>query len=809
MLSVNLYHQTRSIYTLAFIKKERENTIVVTPDPLSADAFRAKLQEKSADVLTLSKFISDWSESHDLQNDKIWRKSEVLQYLAIAWKKYNCSLPDAAFFQAFKQITELRAFSLNLELIKEVLDEAGPEMAQMIEKLWMLYDVVGIQDEQQAYLNLSESLKKNIDMPYQSKNIIFWGFRFLNGHQIDLLKSLAIRNDVYLPIAKDVYNKAISSDWVSWINGDVELIDTPYEDQYSHVSCYHFAKNRLSESSASLLNHMSAERENFYCDIFLACNRPELNQLREVSFDGLHFKAQTSLFSSYFEEFFKKLEEGYLDQDMSDAISYIKESYHIELKNKKSQSFARIKAMTDLYHTLKSWKDLSDENQLLTKFDLEVLKEVLELNASRASWIPSQQNNRGMIRGVEGLEVFNENVDVLLIAKNEYSGLLGKDSMYSEKTMEFLQAIAPVRRSEFESYFLSFKIKEMLDSPNTHLLLEKEIEESSEFWGQLLSNIEDRIKWCDLPDLPIKEQVDVLEQQVSACPNEKRLITSLSASKLQNYLDCPRKYFFNYCQNLNTDLVSKEVLAANEIGEIEHLALEILFSRQLKGPQELSEQVVADIATAAIEKVTSEKNKEIAPEDYEEVFLEVFHATQRGANGVFSLLENSIENCEYFSEVKLEESYLDLNIKGSIDFLMVEKDFVHLIDFKRSAGSVPTRGEVENYQSIQSWFYLHFVPEKFKSKKLGIWGYLCLRDIASSRLWTSDEIFFQRLKSSPLLSKSVTLMEEREAKQKEFASLLKESIGEMKQQTTFPARPQSQKACQFCSVSTLCHKGGK
>ena len=340
LLCVTLFHNSQNIYPLEFLKKEREQTIVVTPDPFTADTFREKIQKVSGnnplsvhqnDVITLSKFISDWLGQYNKEEDfKIWKKSEVLQYLAIAWKRYNSSLPDAAFFQAFKQITDLRAYTLDIELVREVVDEYGAEMAQMIEKLWPLYQAMGIQDEQQAYLDLAECLKLNVDAPYQQKNIVFWGFRFLNGHQLDLLKSLSIRNDVYVPIPQEVFDMAISSDWVKWLGENIETIDSLEQDLESKIlttrkiEAYQFPKNRLSESIGPLLDlYKSKGPQKFECDLFLTANRPELDLIEEVSLEGLHFKTNTSLLAPYLNQLFKKLSEDYIEQEVESVNFFI------------------------------------------------------------------------------------------------------------------------------------------------------------------------------------------------------------------------------------------------------------------------------------------------------------------------------------------------------------------------------------------------------------------------------------------------------------------------------------------------------
>ena len=66
-----------------------------------------------------------------------------------------------------------------------------------------------IVDEHKSYFLLSEKLRSsNVPVDYPTeRNLVFYGFDFLSASQVDLFKSLALRDDVHIPIYKTVFEK--------------------------------------------------------------------------------------------------------------------------------------------------------------------------------------------------------------------------------------------------------------------------------------------------------------------------------------------------------------------------------------------------------------------------------------------------------------------------------------------------------------------------------------------------------------------------------------------------------------------------
>ena len=296
MLSVILYHHSKNLKKLDFLDAPERPVQMICPNPLVADAVRSTLTRYSSDfekidVLTISRFIGNAFQELGIEKN-VARKSEILKVLAVAWKNFAPDLPDQSFMQVYQHLTDLRSFTLDAELIKESIEDYGEDMAQMILRFWYLLDEMGITDEQKAYVELAKTLregeKAQENENLREQSLLFWGFDFFNAGQVDLLKALSLRNDIYCPVPKAAYDKAISSDWVMWLGEHVKTIDEP--DSENHLRLSYFKKNRLAESLELALTSKGPK------SIFLAQKNPSLHQISEMSLAGAHFKTPINAF---------------------------------------------------------------------------------------------------------------------------------------------------------------------------------------------------------------------------------------------------------------------------------------------------------------------------------------------------------------------------------------------------------------------------------------------------------------------------------------------------------------------------------
>ncbi len=218
MLSIITYETSSELTSLGFLTDTKDlSSVIVCPNPLIADGFREKLDLQSfggaeVEVVTIAKFVSDLVKKHT-EDLKITRKSELMVLLAGVWKSRFAELPDELFHQSFTLFTDLRSYSLDANLINEVLNHLEPQMAEVIAVFWQIADspVLGILDEHAAYSYLAEKIKES-GASESSVNLVFYGFSHLSGSQVDLLKSLALNNELFIPINRAALEYAIDFD---------------------------------------------------------------------------------------------------------------------------------------------------------------------------------------------------------------------------------------------------------------------------------------------------------------------------------------------------------------------------------------------------------------------------------------------------------------------------------------------------------------------------------------------------------------------------------------------------------------------
>ena len=302
-LSVKLYNESDDLFVSDIWCSENKQSIVVCPSPSEADRVRTHLSKderfKLVDVITISKFISNQFSILE-EPPKISRKSELLLSLSIFWKTVFPDYNYQRFIQAFTLLTELRGTSLELETVDEILEHYHPEVRNGVKVLWMSMTDAGMHDEHSSYSILADAYRST-PSPFEhlaDEKIIFYGFGHLSGVQIDLLKSLSIRQEVVIPYRKSLYQKRYQTDWISWILTD-ELDDAEDVDFDISLKTIRFPKNRMAESLFKL--------EASGVDILLGTTRPALRDYLEVPIEGLFFKTPIDLLGDLFTKFESKI----------------------------------------------------------------------------------------------------------------------------------------------------------------------------------------------------------------------------------------------------------------------------------------------------------------------------------------------------------------------------------------------------------------------------------------------------------------------------------------------------------------------
>ncbi len=242
---------------------------VVAPSPQMADIIRRRINNPKLDVITISKFMRD--ELSVLKGDSIsdnYRgKAELLLLLSSLWKQLEMPNGSYELFQrCFRLLTDLRSFSMSPDVLETALEEFDPNIALGVMRMHQVLNSLDIYDEHRSYFELSEQLRSgDIPITYETERaIVFAGFDFLSASQVDLLKAYAIRDEVMVPVYKNVYENRSALDWVSWLesdNSEVKVLDETRPTKNAKLSF--FPKNYLNKALGEKLKEFKRKGPDY------------------------------------------------------------------------------------------------------------------------------------------------------------------------------------------------------------------------------------------------------------------------------------------------------------------------------------------------------------------------------------------------------------------------------------------------------------------------------------------------------------------------------------------------------------------
>ena len=149
MLEVVFYDSNQDLLS----KMQKESApLVICPSPLIADNLRNLLPE--LEIITISKWTADHLKGLGLVRA---RKSELMVKLSAVWKHYFPNEKTTIFLESFELFTELRSFTLNLELLAEFFKELDETIVKSILVFWTYLDQEKLVDEHASYKKVTES----------------------------------------------------------------------------------------------------------------------------------------------------------------------------------------------------------------------------------------------------------------------------------------------------------------------------------------------------------------------------------------------------------------------------------------------------------------------------------------------------------------------------------------------------------------------------------------------------------------------------------------------------------------------------
>ena len=733
--------------------------LIICPSPIVADGLR-RLMPENIEVLTISKWVADYLKTKNLKRSN---KAELMLRLSSVWRHYFPEAEAHLFFKAFEMFTELRSFTLNLELLSEFLKELDEVTTKSILIFWAFLQNDKIIDEHLSYQITSDY---EVERP-----IWIMGFKHLSGIQIDMLKVMSEKTDVSVFFPKDVYLESLSSDWIRWLVPEEKV---EVKAQKKKLRVISFPKNKLN----IVLNSVKKIIPNF--DLALASENLCFNSRQEVSLEGLYFKSPEDIFKVKREELCEVLSEELLASPMGlEDFSNL-----LEVKKKealKKEDFIYYKTLLLFAEALTFYSEFQSSVDIFT---LKIFKMILELNSPRVSLVTLISNPENRLMELNEL-LYRESVYPLaIVASSSYGPLRSQEKKYSEKMIEALRVIAPIKRSGLDFSYLKSELIQILSNNDNILLMEEGLEMIDLSWKEILKNFELEIL-DPKTDYKLKLKKDYLSSVIKKGPYVPK---NISASRLQVYMDCPRKYYFSYIEKINHRAEERLSIAADEMGTIEHNIIEQYFIN-IKIDSNLSFDPVLHHKQCSLALDTFIATNKIVLNDKSKLstFYQLLHHSQ---NGIEFLIKFCLENSALDLGFERGLAENPWGLVGSVDCLVyLPDDKVALFDFKRSGAAIGSKRDTMSFDKIQIWAYL-IVIHRFQEKSIHTWGYLNLSEIETSQIYNEAE--------SQILN--VGIMDN-------FQIKLETIIDNMKGEVNFLATPRTSKVCDFCEVQLFCSKG--
>lgn len=754
--------------------------VFVTPSPAKADGLRTRLSGKSSlDVITIAKFTSNLVEElwKNEEKPQVKRKAELLLIFGILKNKYLPDLGYEQFTQAYNLFSDLRSFTLNEEALTSVLEEQPEVIRQAVQLFWKLLDVTGYLDEHGAYQQIAERLRSSEEQEKLQKTYIFWGFQHLNGQQVDLLKALAIRYEVIIPFPLTLKEKIKKSDWISWLKDiKVSELELPVKEFAPKGTLFPINSREISLHLKTYLQK--------HDQIILGVSKLSAEHIDIIPSQEVRFKIPHQLITPELKEVARDLKNfkgttNDLHQWFVDGI-------------KKAPSLKHFRAYQLYMEALGSISEMTDEEINVDLFFMKLLSEVVNLNQPRTSYVPvSSQEMTIDLKDMSTLEDVDRKRRVILCVDDRFDDIQSLGQNYTESIQKALAALGPLKRNELELLFRQWEFRDLFTHADVTVMMGEGTLKHSLIWKRLFQDIElTKIS----KSTPANERVP---KDYFQTLEKKTFAGSFSASKLQTFVDCPRKFYFSYVDKVFPNVMLEKDFDPMTSGTIIHEIIEKFFK------ENLSLDDLKPLTTKIMQIYIKEKNLVLPREVYLQRELIFNHRALNGIQFIRDLEQKLGDKIEW----KIEEPFqMDEKFKlnGRIDCLGLGSKYLLLLDFKSTEFSASSSSDVADYEALQLWAYAHASENRIQSKTV-ILGYVVLDDASKSNLLTSDEETAKVIKDSKLC-KIHRFKDEFSQKLKEAQEKMTALSLAIQTEKDFKAAPRKDATCTYCELNKVCVK---
>lgn len=770
-------------------------TIWVAPSPSKTDALRDQLQavlKTQVSSITMAKFLSELVAAcpDKTLGEKVKRKADLLLIFGALRSKYAPDLSFEEFTLAYNIFSEVRSFSLDLVAMESVLAEYDEKIRKAVLLFWQLLEGLNYFDEHALTAALAENLRGFDFYEGQQRNFIFWGFAHLNGQQIDLLKALSIRHNVIVPLPTQIQGQLKRSDWPSWLV-DHKTSETVLEKDLSVIKVKRQWINTRTTSVA--MKSWVDEHPKQKVQILIGVNKLTPNDLHLIPLDNFICKVPID---------WTQIERSSFHETLVSKLDSFEHTHALKewlITHAKSERRPKELKVVQLYlEALKKLEAISDEAWAVDEFFLNALHDVTGLNAPRLSTVP-------LVAGDSLVQIFDlsqiDQIDstkpLMVVLDERFDEPLSLQPLYSEKIEKELMSIGPIKRPEFELHIKRSEFLRLM-SGETTVFLPPELLKHQLIWKRFFENVE----WSESDSKGFAKETslkDVLKKYIQTQVGDK---FSYSASKIQNYVDCPQKFYFQYIDKIFPRLSLKQDIDPMDAGLFVHHMIELY----LASHTEIDEVKLWALVKKELEVLKVKNQLNLNEEVEHQRSIQYYHRTLNG----LSFLKQLAESVEIKPKWEIESSFEwkeKFKLLGQIDCFHASDDLLIVLDFKSSSASASNFTEVKSLESLQLWVYLFEMSKRLKKMPSQIiMGYVVLESPQDSKLLVWGEDVFEKIKSQKF-SKVQLLDSAIEADLEKFSIHLDTVVQTMKDEKEFKAIPRKKTVCMFCDLSSFCLKG--
>ncbi len=705
---------------------EKSNLTIIAPGPVIADKARPYCLDHAEKITTFSLFTKKILKN--LCNKELLRKESIILFLSIIHKRYFNKV-SGDFLRIYQLFSELRSSVTDKKVI-ELFQEDLLEDYNKIILFWDALEGAGFVDEPLAYSLIIE----NIDKLKLTNELLFIAPDFMSPLQIDFINSLAKKVNVYITFQKGIIKHCIQKDWPLWLT--TEDCESKYNDCKSDYTI-------LSSSEMSSFiedeNTLYASKNFSYGDI-----------LRIGAYNS-NYKQQENSFTGEF-IFLKEKITGATFTNENDVETYFEKftsfSKYFQFFAV-SLTFLQFKTNLVIKEIVLDLFSFGEDEVILDEFNLDIIQHVYELRLPRNYLITN--NTQSRMYSLDDIIYLkkNEEISIIVTKGNEQLGI--SDSNIPNTLIDKLEKIGPVKRSGFQRGIYERQIKNLISRNKCKVFIEEGVLEQSSSWKNILHQSKES-------DLVETKKYSIGEVKSI---DQKWTDNRLSASKLQDWIDCKKKFWFQNVLKERKKVEYSDQLMVYEEGLILHDLVHQLINKKKVNKNKI-EVYLQDYFL---------RNKKIISKTLKKIYLKNFVNYIESFNETFM---QSFQGSFFESEVNVEKKINDKLIVGRPDLLLDKKI---IVEFKRSIYSIPNINKISSFESIQIPVYSFLYPD------IKRFIYYPFND--SSKMVTFDK---------EKLNLNNSKIEKR----------INDIILEISKERRFKANPKNQSSCLYCSYRYLC-----